>query len=124
VVCPLFSFDKDRGLNGYCDFILSRSAEQFYLETPVVTIVEAKNENITAGLGQCIAEMYGATIFNEREGNQIACIYGAVTIGDEWKFIKLQENTAYIDLVKYYVNDIKKIVAILVKMVKQNDKEF
>ncbi len=113
-----FTVDKDKGLNGYCDFILSRSIEQFYLETPVVTIVEAKNENITGGLGQCIAEMYGATIFNEREGNKIACIYGAVTIGDEWKFIKLQENTAYIDIVKYYVNDIQKIVAILMEMVK------
>ncbi|OAD18878.1 hypothetical protein THIOM_005516 [Candidatus Thiomargarita nelsonii] len=113
-----FTVDKDKGLNAYCDFILSRSIEQFYLETPVVTIVEAKNENITAGLGQCIAEMYGAAIFNERESNKIACIYGAVTIGDEWKFIKLLEDTAYIDTEKYYANDIQKIVAILVEMVK------
>jgi len=115
-----FTVDKDRGLNGYCDFILSGSVEQFYLETPVVTIVEAKNENIMGGLGQCIAEMYGAAIFNEREGNEIACIYGAVTIGDEWKFIKLLGNTAYIDIEKYYINDIQKILAILVEMVKQN----
>ncbi len=113
-----FTVDKDRGLSGYCDFILSRSIEQFYLETPVVTIVEAKNENITGGLGQCIAEMYAAAIFNERENNTIACIYGAVTIGDEWKFIKLVGDTAYIDTVKYYANEIQKIVAILVEMVK------
>jgi len=115
-----FTVDKDKGLNGYCDFILSRSIEQFYLDTPVVTIVEAKNENITGGLGQCIAEMYGAAIFNEREGNKIACIYGAVTIGDEWKFIKLLGDTAYIDIEKYYINDIQRIIAILMAMVKQN----
>ena len=115
-----FTVDKDRGLNGYCDFILSRSIEQFYLDTPVVTIVEAQNENITGGLGQCIAQMYGAAIFNEREGNQIACIYGAVTIGDEWKFIKLLGDTAYIDIEKYYINEIQKIIAILVKMVNKN----
>ncbi|KHD07927.1 hypothetical protein PN36_28215 [Candidatus Thiomargarita nelsonii] len=114
-----FTVDKDRGLNGFCDFILSRSIEQFYLETPVVTIVEAKNENITGGLGQCIAEMYAAAIFNERESDEIACIYGAVTIGDEWKFVKLVGNTAYIDTVKYYANDIQKIVAILVEMLKK-----
>ncbi|MFK5968590.1 MAG: hypothetical protein QM487_00475 [Candidatus Marithrix sp.] len=113
-----FTVDKDKGLNGYCDFILSRSAEQFYLDTPIVTIVEAKNENIISGLGQCIAEMYAATIFNAREKNTIACIYGAVTIGDEWKFIKLVGNTAYIDIDKYYINDIQKIVAILVEMMK------
>jgi hypothetical protein len=62
--------------------------------------------------------MYGAIIFNDREGHQIACIDGTVTIVDEWKFLKLQENTAYIDLIKYYVNDIQKIIAILVEMVK------
>jgi len=68
-----FTVDKDRGLTGYCDFILSRSIEQFYLEAPVVTIVEAKNENITGGLGQCIASMYAAAIFNEREVN-VGCV--------------------------------------------------
>ncbi len=113
-----FTVDKDRGLSGYCDFILSRSTEQFYLETPVVTIVEAKNENITDRLGQCIAEMVAAAILNEREGDTIACIYGAVTIGDEWKFMKLVGETAYIDTVKYYANEVQKIVAILVEMVK------
>jgi hypothetical protein len=115
-----FIVDKDRRLNGCCDFILSRSVEQFYLEMPVVIIVEAKNENITGGLAQCIAEMYAAAIFNEREGNKIACIYGAVTIGDEWKFLKLVGDTAYIDFEKYYITDIQKIVAILVEMVIQN----
>lgn len=111
-----FTVDKDKGLSGYCDFILSQSSEQFYLEAPVVTIVEAKNENIIGGLGQCIAEMYGAKLFNKKEGHEIACIYGAVTTGEEWKFIKLSGDTAYIDTAKYYVNDVQKIVGILVEM--------
>ena len=113
-----FSVDKEKNLSGFCDFILSKSAEQLYLEAPVVTIVEAKNENIIAALGQCIAEMYAAKIFNERENNDIPAIYGAVTTGDEWKFIKLVDNTAYIDLGKYYANHIKKIIGILIAMAK------
>ncbi len=111
-----FTVDKDKGLNGYCDFIISNSSEQLYLECPVIMIVEAKNENISSGLGQCIAEMYAADLFNKKEENRFPSIYGAVTTGDEWKFIKLSENTAYIDIDTYYINDIQKIVAILTEM--------
>lgn len=41
-----FNVDAALGLTGFCDFILSRSTEQYYIETPVLTIVEAKNESI------------------------------------------------------------------------------
>jgi len=50
-----FTVDKDRGLNGFCDYIISASAEQLMLDFPVVAIVEAKNENLIGGIGQCIA---------------------------------------------------------------------
>ncbi|RKZ47965.1 MAG: hypothetical protein DRR16_09680 [Candidatus Parabeggiatoa sp. nov. 3] len=111
-----FNVDKEKGLNGFCDYIISGSSEQLYLDVPVITIVEAKNENINAGMGQCIAEMYAAKIFNEAENQSLSCIYGAITTGNEWKFIKLMENIAYIDLQSYYMSDIKKVVGILIKM--------
>jgi len=41
-----------------------------------------------------------------------------VTTGDEWKSIKLEENTAYIDH-DLYMSDIKKVVGILVDMAEQ-----
>ncbi len=66
-----FTVDETRGLTGYCDYILSRSKAQLTVNAPVVMIVEAKNENIKGGLGQCVAEMIAAQIFNEREGNAI-----------------------------------------------------
>jgi len=114
-----FNVDKEKGLNGFCDYIISDSCEQLYLEVPIITIIEAKNENINSGMGQCIAEMYAAKIFNDRENRHLPCIYGAITTGDEWKFIKLKENIAYIDLQSYYINDIKKVVGILMKMAEQ-----
>ncbi len=114
-----FNVDKEKGLSGFCDFIISCSPEQLYLESPVITITEAKNENIVSGLGQCIAEMYASQIYNEREGCNLPSVYGAVTTGDEWKFIKLIKDTAYIDTDKYYINDIEKIVGILTEMVQQ-----
>lgn len=114
-----FNIDKEKGLAGFCDFILSNSPEQLYLDSPVIAIVEAKNENIIAGLGQCIAEMYAAKIYNEKEGRNLPCQYGAVTTGDEWKFIKLENDTAAIDLDVYYVSEIDKIIGILAAMAQQ-----
>ena len=111
-----FNVDKDKGLAGYCDYLISRSPEQMYLDFPVIAIVEAKNENIVAGLGQCVAEMLAARIFNEREGHAVTCVYGAVTTGDEWRFLKLEEGLAYIDADAYYLSDLNKIVGILTAM--------
>lgn len=33
---------RTKGLNGFCDFILSVSQEQLILTSPVITVVEAK----------------------------------------------------------------------------------
>ncbi len=112
-----FNVDKEKGLTGFCDFIISSSPEQLYLEIPIITIAEAKNENIISGLGQCIAEMYASQIYNEKEGCNLPSVYGAVSTGDEWKFIKLIKDIAYIDTDTYYINDIEKIVGILTEMV-------
>jgi len=114
-----FNVDKEKGLTGFCDFIISNSPEQFYLDSPVIAITEAKNENIISGLGQCIAEMYASRIYNEKEGYDLPSVYGAVTTGDEWKFIKLVNDTAYIDTDNYYINDVEKIIGILTEMVQQ-----
>lgn len=114
-----FNVDREKGLTGFCDFIISNSPEQFYLDSPVIAITEAKNENIISGLGQCIAEMYASRIYNEKEGYDLPSVYGAVTTGDEWKFIKLVNDTAYIDTDNYYINDVEKIIGILTEMVQQ-----
>lgn len=111
-----FNIDPSRGLSGYCDYVLSRSQEQLLLNTPVIMLVEAKNENIKSGLGQCIAEMVAAQIFNQQEGNNIATIYGAVTTGEIWKFLVLNDTVVSIDLSDYYiVPDVEKILGILMQ---------
>jgi hypothetical protein len=45
------------GLNGVCDFLITRSPEQLEIEAPAVVIVEAKKADLNIGIGQCIAEM-------------------------------------------------------------------
>ena len=108
-----FNVEPQRGLSGFCDFIISLSKEQLLIRAPVIAIVETKNENLKSGLGQCLAEMVAAQLFNEREGNKIKTIYGAVTIGTIWQFLKLEGQLVSIDLSEYYIRDLKKILGIL-----------
>ena len=105
--------DRDRGLNGVCDFLLSRSPSQLMLKAPVVVIVEAKKENINGALGQCIAEMWAAKLFNQQHQNDIPIIYGAATTGNDWKFLRLSDRLVEIDLTEYQLSNIDKILGIL-----------
>jgi hypothetical protein len=38
--------------------------------------------------------------FNEREGNEVSSIYGAVTTGEIWKFLRLEGQSVQIDLLE------------------------
>jgi len=108
-----FNVDVEKGLLGYCDFLISASKEQFFITAPVMTIVEAKNENIISGLGQCIAEMVASQIFNQSQNLDIPVIYGVVTTGTAWRFLTLENNQVCIDILEYYINQVDKILGII-----------
>lgn len=112
-----FSVDTEKGLTGVCDFVISKSEEQFFIKTPIVVIVEGKNENIKGGLAQCIAAMVAAQLLNEKESVAISNIYGAVTTGNNWKFLKLTSKTVFIDIDEYHISDPGKLMGILLRMV-------
>ena len=115
-----FDVDGERGLTGYCDFILSASREQLEITAPVVTIVEAKKEDLIGGIGQCIAAMVAAQMFNERAGNPIQTIYGGVTSGTNWRFLTIQSQTVCIDLIEYYIDRVENILGILLLPSREN----
>lgn len=112
-----FTVDMAAGLNGVCDFLISRSPEQFEIEAPAVMLVEAKQDNINSGLGQCIAEMVAAQRFNEINNNSISTIYGSVTSGTAWRFMKLEGQTVTIDVRDYPLPPVEIILGMLVWMV-------
>jgi hypothetical protein len=112
-----FNVAPEKGLNGTCDFLLSLSPERLFISAPVIALVEAKKEDIRGGLGQCGAEMLAARLFNEQEGNNIPIIYGAVTSGTVWRFLKLEGNVIYIDPIEYYLRDVGKILGILLSAI-------
>jgi hypothetical protein len=112
-----FNVDISLGLNGICDYILSQSIEQLYVTAPVAMIVEAKKEDLKGGLGQCIAEMVAAWKFNQEQQNMINTIYGVVTTGTVWRFLRLKDTTVTIDLNEYSLPPIEGIMSRLLQMV-------
>ena len=112
-----FKVEPKQGLSGFCDFLISQSPLQMAVESPVVAIVEAKHEDLNAGIPQCLAAMYAARLFNEKRGKSLATVYGATTSGTVWRFLRLTGMQAESDLTEYHIHDVDKILGILVHMV-------
>ena len=108
-----FDVDRARGLNGFCDFLFSKSDNQFTIDAPVLMLVEAKRGELETGLGQCVAEMVAAQIYNQNLEQTTPIIYGCVTSGTLWQFLKLEGNDVTIDSTSYLVTPVQKILGIL-----------
>lgn len=111
--------DAALGLTGVCDFLISRSPEQMLIEAPAVVIVEAKKGDLKPGLGQCIAAIAGAQRFNAANNQPIQTVYGCVSSGTLWRFLKLEGNTVTADLTEYSLPPIEQILGMLIWMVRQ-----
>jgi hypothetical protein len=110
--------EPERGLKGECDFILARTPSAYVLQAPLFVILEAKKNDIEEGLGQCAAQMYAARLFNDRDRTPTPFVYGCVTTGEAWQFLKLQENNVIIDDRRYYINELGKILWALSEIIK------
>lgn len=103
--------DEARGLKGECDFILARDTGSFDISFPILQIVEAKKNDLEAGVPQCAAQLVGAKVFNEKKGLHLDKVYGCVTTGNDWLFMKL-ENDLVIDSRVYYLVQISEVLGI------------
>lgn len=111
-----FTIEEAIGLNGICDFLLTRSTEVLEIEAPTVVIVEAKKTDLKTGFGQCIAAMVGAQRFNQAKEKAIPTIYGSVSNGIQWQFLKLEQQTVTIDLTVYPLPPVDQILSFFVWM--------
>jgi hypothetical protein len=96
----------------YSDFSLEKVIEDFKL-TEKSTFLFAQTQVIDLGLGQCAAQMLGAQVFNQHQQNPIEFVFGCVTTGNDWQFLKLVDQILWIDEVCYYITDLGKILGIL-----------
>jgi hypothetical protein len=109
---PRLDVSPEMGLQGECDFLLARTPPVPEVRAPLVAIVEAKKNDVEAGLAQCIAQMIGARILNERSGLPSTTVYGCVTTGEVWQFLELDGSIAAIDRRRYYLDDVAGILGV------------
>lgn len=106
-----FTVDAKLGLTGFCDFIISKKYNAAFIESPLIAVVEAKhNQDLADAAPQCIAEMYAVQMFNQRNGEEVPCIYGAITNGYEWLFLRLNHDQVMIDINRYTIQNLSKLL--------------
>jgi hypothetical protein len=108
--------DSDRGLNGECDFILTKDTGSFDINYPIMQVVEAKRNDLEIGVPQCAAQLVGARFFNEAKGVSVPILTGCVTTGNEWLFIRLTDHLE-IDRRKYYLNELGELLAVFQQII-------
>lgn len=108
-----WNVDPTRGLNGYCDFILTRGGSQLFVSAPFLAIAEAKNDHIINGLGQCIAAMFAATVMNQSAGSPQAVVYGIVSTGTLWRILRLTGDLVEIDTDNLMVSELPRLMGVL-----------
>jgi hypothetical protein len=112
-----FDVDVSLGLHGECDFILSSVPLDFEIKVPFFAVRETKGGEIESCLPQCAAQMVAAQLFNERQQNSIPAVFGCVTTGIVWRFLKLEGNNLIIDDDVYYLDNAPVILGVLQKIV-------
>ncbi|MEH1928806.1 hypothetical protein [Nostoc sp.] len=106
----------DRSISEY----IRQKAADYGIEVDSVgVIVEAKKNDIEAGLGQCIAQMVAADLFNRSSGQADIPVYGCVTTGEVWQFLQLSQKVALLDQKRYYLDNVGAILAIVQTIVQQ-----
>lgn len=112
-----FSLDVDEVLNGFCDYLLSGKPRGIEVAAPVFCLVEAKNRTVEEGFGQCAAEMLAAYRFNVQADEPLDVIYGAVTTGQDWAFLKLANNMVFIDDERFVIEQLEELLGTLQQIV-------
>lgn len=106
------TINKEKGLKGEFDFAFVNNPKATELIAPIFTLVEAKQGDITKHWGQIAAQMVGAREENTSRNESIQSIFGCITSGELWRFMKLEDNCIYIDEKTYFLNELEKILGI------------
>ena len=101
---PLITED----LSGVCDFLITKVPIAISPRESYFVLVEAKRQDLFSGIPQCVAEMYAAQMLNENDDT----VYGCVSIGVQWIFIKLEGKIATTDPTIFTITEVDKILGV------------
>jgi hypothetical protein len=100
----------ENDLSGECDFFFALHPPQSFMDAPIISLTESKDEDMEWGVAQCAAQMYGAKLYNESEHKDIKIIYGCATDGVEWQFMRFENDTFFVDNKVY--TDLREILGL------------
>jgi len=115
--------NPEAGLKGECDFIIGRSATVLALQAPIMVIVEAKKNDIEEGVGQCGAQLLGARTYNQQDGHSVPVVYGCVTTGESWQFLKLQQSELCLHTERFSLKEIGKVLWMILECLQDVDRQ-
>jgi len=113
------NIEGDANLQGNPDYILTARPTVVEIAAPIFCLMESKNKTPDEGYAQCAAEMYAARLFNQQTNEPYETIYGAVTNGFEWVFLKLEGDIIYIDKDRHFLNKLVSLLEVLTFIVHQ-----
>ena len=104
-------------MNGEIDFIFSRTPETLKPKNPLLIVTESKLGLIDGSVNQAAAQMIGIRVFNEKRNYPKTIIYGSVTDGTTWRFLKLDNDNFYVDTNKFTTDNLPLLLGVLQEIV-------
>ncbi len=108
----IINADEDNGLNGEIDFLFNYRPHSPTPEVPIFSITESKIGLLHKAWGQAAAQMLGVSIFNQKLNHPLDIVFGSVTDGNSWQFMRLENNIISIDSRVYTLTELPIILGI------------
>lgn len=108
----IINADEDNGLNGEIDFLFNYRPHSPTPEIPIFSITESKIGLLHKAWGQAAAQMLGVSIFNQKLNHPLDIVFGSVTDGNSWQFMRLEKNIISIDSRVYTLTELPIILGI------------
>lgn len=118
----ILDIDKEIGLNGEIDFIITGNPDSLEVNSPIISVIEAKRDSADLGIAQCAAQLVGMSYFNKNNSHIIEPLYGCVTDAESWLFLKLEGNMISVDSKKYFINELPIVLGVF-QMIVNNSKK-
>ena len=108
----IINADERMGLNGEIDFLFNYRPHSPTPEVPIFSITESKIGLLHKAWGQAAAQMLGVFVINEKLNHPLEIVFGTVTDGNSWQFMKLENKIIYIDSRVYTLTELPIILGI------------
>ncbi len=108
----IINADDSKGLNGEIDFLFNLQPYSTNPDTPIFSVTEAKIGLLQKAWAQAIAQMLGVAILNQKNGQLLTTIYGAVTDGNSWQFLKFENQIVFVDTHTYSLTQLPLLLGI------------